>query len=367
MTLRRNVFLIEVISEANHNSFIKCIKWIQSQKMKERIVLFGAGTMGTQFLYLLLESFGEQTKSQIVFCDNDQKKWGYRLENKLIISPDDLHDNDLIVITIERYERVYNQLLHYVSKGNVYTLTNKDESVCAEQFYTKRMDAETLVIGDCELEKVCYSDDIKKSISSLLMDNERIKVVSCNGLYVRQQYEMIMILIGKMPNLKQMFLTAVIRNIHNSYHLYPNNQHVNLFSKIIENDNEGFLNLLREREAGTKVFEKSISNSGTIDEKECIREQNIDMRAFYMYRIDESNESVMYLDYMSKELNYRGVEFKLIMLPINYERGMRLSSGVLQKSLQRSMDILAKGLKKDELVNLSDFVPEKDYVGINTL
>ena len=75
----------------------------------------------------------------------------------------------------------------------------------------------------------------------------------------------------------------------------------------------------------------------------------------------------MYLDYMSKELNYRGVEFKLIMLPINYERGMRLSSGVLQKSLQRSMDILAKGLKKDELVNLSDFVPEKDYVGINTL
>ena len=66
--------LINTVSESNYISYKKCISEYICDHVG-RIVLFGAGIIGLQFLYTLLHEENKDIKD-IVFCDNNENKWG---------------------------------------------------------------------------------------------------------------------------------------------------------------------------------------------------------------------------------------------------------------------------------------------------
>ncbi len=359
--------LIETLSERNYKAFHRCIEFIKESGSDRRIVIYGAGVMGVQFLYVLKALLKIETLN-VCFCDSNEKKWGLKYENVQIISPNELTKDDIIILSMERYEIVYERLSSIFPPQNLVVLTNRDEIECYEEFRSNNMDAETLILGDCELNKIAYKDKNKdkKSIESILQ-KEHIKIVGCNGIYVRQHYVMASILADKMPNLKKVFLVIDIRNFHSMYHLYRKNQHVKLFEGILEGKNRDFFRVLEERMENGITFENINTLNANHKKKDVIAEQILDMKAFYMYRLSKENESIDYLSMLSDMMGSRNVQFKLILLPVNFERGMRLSDGRFVESLNEKVELIRGIIGNDNVIDLSCTVSEKEYVGDHLL
>lgn len=77
--------------------------------MKKETVLFGAGCLG-ELAYKYLKSYYDI----IYFCDNDENKWGKKINKIEIISPDKLkdHKDTIIIITSMYHKEILQQLLH---------------------------------------------------------------------------------------------------------------------------------------------------------------------------------------------------------------------------------------------------------------
>ena len=79
--------------------------------MKKETILFGAGCLG-ELAYKYLKSYYDI----IYFCDNDENKWGKKINKIEIISPDKLkdHKDTIIIITSMYHKEIFNN--YYMSE-----------------------------------------------------------------------------------------------------------------------------------------------------------------------------------------------------------------------------------------------------------
>ena len=81
----------------------------EGHNRKTPMVLFGAGAWGSYYL-----SFIQKYWKDIIFCDNDPIKWGTRIENIPVISPEELmntyYDCFITVTSLNYYKAIIKQL-----------------------------------------------------------------------------------------------------------------------------------------------------------------------------------------------------------------------------------------------------------------
>ena len=76
--------VIECIAKENYDNFCNAIMKTEKLRIGKKVVVFGAGILGLQFANTLL-SLGVD---DFIFCDNDKNKWGRKICNTQILSPD---------------------------------------------------------------------------------------------------------------------------------------------------------------------------------------------------------------------------------------------------------------------------------------
>ena len=124
------------------------INLCKSDQKRKKIVIFGAGTIG-RLTHLALK---EDNIEINYFCDSDKRKQKYKLENKLIISPEDLYQlnkNNTYIFLANQYFSAILPILLEKGFNNIFKVTDLLEKKNINDLYEK-MDMK-LLLENCNL------------------------------------------------------------------------------------------------------------------------------------------------------------------------------------------------------------------------
>ena len=99
------------------NTFLKDFKEFDKTDANSQIVIFGAGTIG-RLTDLALKKIGLNT---ILFVDSDPRKHGKNVQNKKIISPDELKKFDTKNTHVFIACNYFSSIVPFLKKNNFFS------------------------------------------------------------------------------------------------------------------------------------------------------------------------------------------------------------------------------------------------------
>lgn len=320
--------LIACVAKENYDNFLHAWFTTETQRENRQPVIFGAGILGMQFLYTLKHISHEK----IAFCDNDHTKWGGKISECPILSPEEIAgktEEYFIFLAMEQYQDCVVQIEKMGYQPNIQycNLTNCTEQKLLDDF-GKDLDAETLILGDCTTSTICLEDQTKESIGELLYQQGKTKVLAANGLYMRAFYHLFRMSTNQMKRLKRLVILLNLDIFGESYHLFPSNQHSQTMLRLLEQfggdspEAEAFAGDIKHREKNNNILQTMSPNrKGNLSEQRIAQKRRIHMQLNYMYRLNEHTESIRYLDRMLEECRKLEIENLYIFLPVNHKIG----------------------------------------------
>lgn len=367
--------LIECIAKECYDNFCKVVKKTKQLRKDKQIVIFGAGIMGMQFAYTLLQL----GINDFIFCDNNSEKWDTMLIGKTIKNPLFIQDigRYFVFLAMENYEQCANQLemMEYRQGKNWLLLTNSSGNKMLESFEEKN-DATRLVLGDCIVSNVSIREDDKTSIGELLNRKNTVKVLALNGLYMRGYYNILRLCKRKIKYLKEVYILLNVDIMSGRYFLLPKNQHSDIMrelykkSEFSDEEMTEFLDIIAEREKNTDILDMSTPNrNGSLSTEEIENQRRIHMKINFLYRISENTESIEYLERILDFCRNDNVKIIFVIMPINYEAGYKYFGDTFKVRYEKIISVLQKYIikGKGEVLDLSYLLQEKDFICLRSV
>lgn len=367
--------LIECIAKECYDNFCKVVKKTKQLRKDKQIVIFGAGIMGMQFAYTLLQL----GINDFIFCDNNSEKWDTMLIGKPIKNPLFIQDigRYFVFLAMENYEQCANQLemMEYRKGKNWLLLTNSSGNKMLESFEEKN-DATRLVLGDCIVSNVSIREDDKTSIGELLNRKNTVKVLALNGLYMRGYYNILRLCKRKIKYLKEVYILLNVDIMSGRYFLLPKNQHSDIMrelykkSEFSDEEMTEFLDIIAEREKNTNILDMSTPNrNGSLSTEEIEKQRRIHMKINFLYRISENTESIEYLERILDFCRNDNVKIIFVIMPINYEAGYKYFGDTFKVRYEKIISVLQKYIikGKGEVLDLSYLLQEKDFICLRSV
>lgn len=367
--------LIECIAKECYDNFCKVVKKTKQLRKDKQIVIFGAGIMGMQFAYTLLQL----GINDFIFCDNNSEKWDTMLIGKPIKNPLFIQDigRYFVFLAMENYEQCANQLemMEYRQGKNWLLLTNSSGNKMLESFEEKN-DATRLVLGDCIVSNVSIREDDKTSIGELLNRKNTVKVLALNGLYMRGYYNILRLCKRKIKYLKEVYILLNVDIMSGRYFLLPKNQHSDIMrelykkSEFSDEEMTEFLDIIAEREKNTDILDMSTPNrNGSLSTEEIENQRRIHMKINFLYRISENTESIEYLERILDFCRNDNVKIIFVIMPINYEAGYKYFGDTFKVRYEKIISVLQKYIikGKGEVLDLSYLLQEKDFICLRSV
>ena len=363
--------VIECIARENYDNFCHAIIKTEKLRINKTIVIFGAGILGLQFANTLI-SLGI---SDFIFCDNDENKWGRRICNTQVVTPQSIVNRKrdyYVFLAIENYFECAEQLKKsgYKQGDNFYNLTNCSEKKWIED-YKKDLSAEVLVLGDCTATTISMEDQMKQSIKNLIYKENKIKVLAMNGMYMRAFYNVLLMSLNKMEAINKVVMLLNLDIFGNKYHLLSKNQHENVFDEMFKmfegNDIEinSFMITLKERRKNTSICNYvSPNRDEDLSESKVEQGRRNHLRLNYLYDLIEDNESVRYLDKMLCKCLEYDIEPYFVFMPVNWELGEKYYGKVFYEKYNKVKDIIYNHIidKRGKVLDLSFFLSLDDFI-----
>lgn len=369
---------IEGISKENYDSFCSSFQKNYNLFKEKQIVIFGAGIMGLQFRYIL-EELGI---SDALFCDNDEKKWKEkkRIAGKKVLCPNALQgqtEKFFVFLAMERYGECANQLnqLGYEENLNWVNLKNCSETKLLEDFQRNRK-VSTLILGDCTSNVISIKDCCKSSIAEMLDGENEIKVLALNGLYMRWYYNLLLMSLKTMPDIKKVILLLDVSIFQEMYSFFSNTQHTAVLEKLrdiskIEKDETNlFINEASKREKKSiNLGQMSPNRTDSLSEKELVQARKIHMRLNYLFPIKEQTESIEYLDKFVQTCVEKEIETYIVILPINHKVGERYFPDTFYTRYEKIRDCVMEHVLKEKgkILDESYSLDEEDFISLRSV
>lgn len=363
--------VIECIAKENYDNFCNAIMKTEKLRIGKKVVVFGAGILGLQFANTLL-SLGAD---DFIFCDNDKNKWGRKICNTQIFSPDIITNGNkkyYVFLAIEDYSECAEQLEEsgYQQGCDWFNLTNCSEMKLVED-YKKDLNAEILILGDCTTTTISIEDEIKLSLKDLLYKENKVKVLAMNGMYMRAFYNVLLMSLDKMDAIKKLVILLNLDIFGNKYHLLSKNQHENVFEEIYKTfggddiEINNFMNAMKERRENTNIFNYvSPNRDENLSESKIEQGRRIHLKLNYLYDLIEDNESMQYLDKMMYKCLECNIKSYFVFMPVNWELGEKYFGNIFFEKYNEIKDTIYDHIidKKGKVLDLSYFLTLDDFI-----
>lgn len=367
--------VIDCIAKENYIHYQQCVQENLYKLQNKKTVIFGAGIIGMQFSYIL-----EMNKiTSYLFCDNDSTKWGNKINNQDIISPeelDDKRDSYFVCLAMENYTECAKQLEEkgYCLGQNWIIIHNYSGNKLIHDFCDMRKE-KVLVLGDCITSNVSILENKKNSLAELLMENEEVRVLGMNGLYMREFYMLLQMALSKNPFIKKVILMLDISILYEKYHLLPKNQHKDVMECLgnkleyaTEEMNEFFKEIdLRGGKNGDSYL-VSPKRVGNVSKEEIENGRKLYMRINQMFTAREDTESVTYLEKILDICNEKEIEASVIVCPVNYELGEEYFHELFFERYGAICEMVECKVKrkKANYLDLSYLLPRSNFITIRS-
>lgn len=363
--------LIECVAKENYDNFCRVFWETLNLHKNKELIIFGAGILGMQF-GITLKSIGA---TSFKFCDNCSLKWGKKIGDSLILSPQEIDGKStkyFVFLAMEDYYSCAVQLenMGYKNDQEWCNLTNYSEAKLMEDF-EKDFDAETLILGDCTAVNIAITDKQKESIATMLYQKDKVKLLATNGMYMRWYYNMFLMSLLNMQKINKVIILLGLDIFNDKFHLLTKNQHeklyVDLLSKTSGSMEEflGFQETLALREKKNNAFyNASPKREDNVTDYEIEQGRKMHMKLNYLYELKEDNESINYLDHMLKECEKRKIENIWVIMPVNYEMGEKYFGNDFYVKYQAIKMQIEKHIKegKGKVLDLSYLLSGSDFI-----
>lgn len=367
--------LIACVAKENYDNFLHAWFKTETHRKEKQTVIFGAGILGMQFYYTLI-CLGVK---KILFCDNDQTKWGQKIEECLILSPWEIagkSEKYFIFLAMEHYQSCVVQIeqMGYQPNSQYYNLTNCSEQRLLEDF-GRDLDARTLILGDCTTSTICLEDETRESIGESLYQKGKTKVLAANGLYLRAFYHLFWMSMKQMKQLKRLVILLNLDIFGENYHLFPSNQHPEMMLHLLEQfgsnhpETSSFAEDVRHRAQNENIFQTlSPNRKSNLSEQKIAQGRRVHLQLNYMYRLNQNTESICYLDRMLADCARMGIKNIYILLPVNFEMGERYFGKKFYEKYNAIKDAVAQHNidANGQLADFSYLLPDNDFIRLRS-
>lgn len=363
------------VAKENYSNFCEVYKKTLPYRKNKKTIIFGAGIMGLQFGYAI-KALGDR---DFLFCDNNSEKWGKEIAGRKVISPTELRGNKdkyFVFLAMERYEACALQLeeLGYCKDVDWTNLSNYSEKKLIEDFQ-KDDEAEIVILGDCAANVISLKDEYKMSLAELLYDKGKVKVLALNGLYMRAYYNILLMCLEKMKDVKKIVLLLDAGIFQEKFCYYSGNQHVRVMEALQEisrgkgSESIAFLEEARKRECTENLLSQTSPNrTENISGEALEKERKMHMRLNYLFPVKTETESFRYLELFVKECVFRGVEMLGVIMPVNNEMGEGYFGGAFYEKYEKISKEIADYIEQNGGVvsDLSYALKHMEFISIRS-
>lgn len=339
------------------------------EKIKgKKLLIFGSGIRGNEFMQLLrkwnIDIYG--------FVDNNKDKWGGKIADYTIYSPDILTQSSdyAVLVSVEISDAINRQLeeMGYKFNENYFVVkTDIYEEYIKE--VARPLSDYTLIQGCCFFTTISMSDEEGQTdnLTDLLYERlgkDKCKILGIHGLMMPIYYEMLrlQLMMGYKP--KKAVVCFSLPNLLNRHSYYPRAQHPVLFERIqkelqIEDEQYSqFVKLRRERFENLQT-DAFVSKTSKAKSYEKVAKMNFKLR--YMAEIEDDSESVFYLKKIIQLCRENDISVWIGIDPVNYIFGERCFGKDFLEYYDKNLQYV-KNFSQKEKVNLFDlsFILEKE-------
>lgn len=344
------------VNSEDYYAFMTCLNEYGGIWSKKKLCIFGAGIRGTEFSILLIKA----GYKNIIFTDNNPKKWDGTINGFPIISPEKLIEKKgvlSILISTENSFDIEEQLKHmgFLENSDFFTVKSYLYEKYINEFKRTNLN-QVLIMGDCEFSKVSLSDSNMEHLGSMIksrLGEDQVKILAMHGMGLRAHYHIFKAQLQM--NMKPQVLMIMINldTLTGKQHLLPRSQHYPLLYQLSQSisPDEEFHLYLEAAEERSKNLQIEISTplSGTLSEKALENKSRIYFKLNYMYELQEDNEGVLYLIKLLRLAKKKNITVIPFIPPVNYVLGQDLCGSSFTKAYDKNIKKLQKLVNQEEI------------------
>jgi len=336
----------------------------------KKIIIFGAGTRGTQLL-LILEKHGYKN---IIFCDNNHEKLNGHMNGYPILSFSESlkEENKMFLMPVEDGNLIIQQLINAGLKEEV-DFINMEFNLYDEYLkeFKRPVTNHTLIFGDCAFSHVSINDDNKISLGDMIKNKygvDNCKILAMHGMGTRSFYHITKALIKNGEHPKSIMVEIHPMMMAPKAYIMPRTQHPKLIKMIKNtlsiNDDEldEYVTITQER------FNRfQIETSSMFNESNLYNNSKLYMKMNYMYTINNTNERIIYLKNLIIYLNNLLIPVILYIPPLNYKYGESIwgeNLTYLYKKIYNDLWSILNNVKY-KIADASFLFSESDFAAVN--
>ncbi|NLL79122.1 MAG: hypothetical protein GX234_04910 [Clostridiales bacterium] len=355
------------VNREDYDALMQCVNNHRAEL--STIVIFGAGIRGTEFS-VILKKCGYK---DIYFVDNNPQKWGGRIHEFPIMSPDELckrRTEIKIIISTEHSSEIEKQLseMGFVAEKDFYTVKSDLYEKYMNEF-RRNYSGNVLLLADCEFSKIALKDSNTRNLAEMLKDRVNkndLKILAMHGMGLRAYYNIFksQITLGMKPKL--LVVMVNFDTLTPKQYLLPRSQHAELIQMVYEEtpvkdeELEEYRSIVWER---IKNLQTEFSIASNCNEEIAILNRNkIYLKMNYLYSLNTELEGVQYLVKILRLAKKEGVKVVPYIPAINYMLGEELLGEQFTTRYQKNVSKI-RMITEDENVELFDmsYLLSKDF------
>lgn len=329
-------------SRENYEAFCSWIFQHEGAIKTRRLVIWGAGSRGSEFASLMLKTGFHD----FLFVDSNPKIWSGQVCGADIIPPAELeqHRGKIILVSPENSGEIEKYLDEHDYQKNIdyFLIETKTDDAYVEEFL-RPYHCENLIMGSCEFTAISIRDNDIRCIEDMLFQSlgkSNTKILTVHGIGLRAQYNIFHAQIknGMMP--KRLLLQISMDTLVAKDHLLPHTQHVELLEKLLEtqeNPAKEFLEYVETaRQRSKHPLMEPFKSQGGKEPHSNVKIRNY-FQYYYMGSLDRGTEGLIYLAKILDEAFAQKIDVLLFVLPVNYQLAEKLFGDKFREKYEENL------------------------------
>lgn len=311
-------------SRENYEAFSSWFAQHEETVKTRGLVIWGAGSRGTEFASLMLE----RGFRDFLFVDSNAKIWGGQACGADIIPPAELnqHREKMILVSPENSREIewYLDAHAYKRNQDYFLIETKTDDAYVEEF-SRPYDCENLIMGSCEFTAISIHDEDIRCMEDMLfqtLGKSNTKILTVHGIGLRAQYNIFCAQIKNGMTPKRLLLQISMDTLVAKDHLFPHTQHVELLEKLLErqeNPDEEFLEYVETaRQRSKHPLMTPFKDQGGKEPHSKVKIRNY-FQYYYMGNLDRNAEGLVYLAKILDKAYAQKIDVLPFVLPVNYQ------------------------------------------------